>query len=639
MKKPFLLIMAALLVIMGGFQGKSAYAASDDITGITLEKEMRDMIAQGVIQGYSEGVYKPKNDVTRGEFATFISRALKLPDANSLTNFPDVAPDSKLAAGINSAAAAGLITGYGDKTFRPNDKITREQMANMIAGAMDYLALDQTPAALNFADLNEFPSSISRASVMVCVGSEIINGIQNSDGSFSFQPKKYAQRDQAAAMLSRMLNVAKQQEEEEQPPTDTYSFKIATIDNGELKYSSRTYASMDSAASAITSPNTQVVTQGTGENNIVKMKSGIAVAKATTDSATTILYDENLSKQLTYVVPQTEMKYLDADGEKVKVQVADTIGYVKQTAVTLIPDAMKKGQSYYTAENGSLVHHIYTPSADKYVSYIFGKAPAFMTPGVNYYSWDGHIFLNANGTKAGEAYQYFNYLPIRTTTTYTADQLNQYVDSVKADSPLKTQGAAFKKAEEMYHINALFLLANAIHESNFGLSSIAQDKFNLFGIRAYDGDAYNSAQTFKSFEECILYQAERLSSKYVNPNGGYDNGAVSGNKSVGLNVKYASDPYWGQKIAGYMYRADNYLKNQDPKYKLGLTNTGGLNVRQQPNTSLPAEFTYAKSGAPVVMMEESKQSDGTWIKTISDLKDYTDAYIYGEFVDEIPVAK
>ncbi|RDI40163.1 S-layer homology domain-containing protein [Falsibacillus pallidus] len=633
MKRLFLFFMA-LFLVAGGFQGKSALAASDDITGITLEQEMRAMIAAGVMQGYGEGIYKPAKEVTRGEFATFLSRALTLPEGEP--KFKDVALSSKLAVGINSASQAGIINGYNDGRFGPNDPVTREQMAQMIANALDYLVIEKVKDSVQFKDEADFTSSIFKSSVLTSVHYGIINGFNDGE----FKPKQKATRDQAAAMISRLLDTASQQEQETEPPSDADTFKVATIVDGQLKYSSKNYSSMDQASAAITDSNNQVVTQGADQTQIVKMKSGVAVAKATVDSAITIIYAEDLKTQLTYVVPQTELRYIDADDQKVKVQIAETIGYVKQTAVTLVPNQLKQGQSYYMNNGGSLEHYIFSPAAGTYASYVYGKAPSFLTPGVKYYSWDGHTFLNENGTKVGDAYQYFNYLSVRTTTSYTADQLNQYVNAVKTDSPLKTQGAAFKKAEELYHINALYLLANAIHESNYGLSSIAKDKFNLFGIKAYDGDPYNSAQTFTSFEECILYQAEKLSSRYVNPSGGYDNGAIPGNKSVGMNVKYASDPYWGQKIAGHMYRADNYLKNADfGKYSLGVTSVSGLNVRQQPNTLLPAEFTYKKVGLPIVILESTPQPDGTWIKTIPDLYSYTDAYIHGDFVTEIPIAK
>ena len=61
----------------------SVLAAEDDITGIALEQEMRDLIQRGIMEGYGEGEYRPGEDVTRGQFAALMTRALELPELGS----------------------------------------------------------------------------------------------------------------------------------------------------------------------------------------------------------------------------------------------------------------------------------------------------------------------------------------------------------------------------------------------------------------------------------------------------------------------------------------------------------------------------------------------------------------------------
>ena len=73
----FIFLLAASFSSIGDSE---ALAAEDDITGITLEQEMRDLIQLGILKGYSEGEYRPEEDVTRGQFAAFITRALELPE-------------------------------------------------------------------------------------------------------------------------------------------------------------------------------------------------------------------------------------------------------------------------------------------------------------------------------------------------------------------------------------------------------------------------------------------------------------------------------------------------------------------------------------------------------------------------------
>ena len=123
----------------------------------------------------------------------------------------------------------------------------------------------------------------------------------------------------------------------------------------------------------------------------------------------------------------------------------------------------------------------------------------------------------------------------------------------------------FYKAEQKYKINGIFLASIGIHESAWGTSKIASDKNNLFGFTAYDSDPYNSATSFENYENAINKVAEVLSTKYLHvagtkisddltATGTYFNGTTA--KSV--NVRYASDTGWADKVFNYM----QYLYNK-----------------------------------------------------------------------------
>jgi len=250
--------------------------AKDDITGNALEAEMRSVVEKGIMTGYGNGIYKPGEKVTRGQFATFITRALKLPAGPSV--FSDVAASSPLAQGINSAYAAGIVNGYGGGKFGPDNPITREQMAAMIDKALVYQKVNRTEAALNFSDASQISPSFKQA-VARNVHDKIINGLRNSNGTYRFEPKETATRAHAAAFIDRMLDKAGDQEEE--PSTNVY--RVATIKNGQLVPGTVTYTTYESAVNAITNQETQVVTY---DNDIVKMKSGIVYAESPANAAT-----------------------------------------------------------------------------------------------------------------------------------------------------------------------------------------------------------------------------------------------------------------------------------------------------------------------------------------------------------------
>jgi hypothetical protein len=94
------------------------------------------VVAAGIADGYPDGTYRPFRDVTRGQMATFLSRALKLPERLALT-FLDVLPTHPHWRGVESAAHAGVARGYEDGMFRPERAVTRGQMATFLVRAFD----------------------------------------------------------------------------------------------------------------------------------------------------------------------------------------------------------------------------------------------------------------------------------------------------------------------------------------------------------------------------------------------------------------------------------------------------------------------------------------------------------------------
>lgn len=112
-------------------------------------------------------------------------------------------------------------------------------------------------------------------------------------------------------------------------------------------------------------------------------------------------------------------------------------------------------------------------------------------------------------------------------------------------TPLPPLGAAFKLAEARYGVNALYLLAHAMLESNFGRSYIAQSYRNLFGWTAYDRDPLAFATRFPTFETSVDYVAMQISRLYLDPAGLHYGGAPT----LRGMYRYATDPLWETSIA------------------------------------------------------------------------------------------
>lgn len=138
-------------------------------------------------------------------------------------------------------------------------------------------------------------------------------------------------------------------------------------------------------------------------------------------------------------------------------------------------------------------------------------------------------------------------------------------EKVFSNQPLDTRNVfkenykAFYDAERKYGINGIFLASIAIHESGWGKSTIAVNKYNLFGFGAYDVSPYESAVTFDSYAEGIDTVAAWLVSNYLNPAGTTlktGNTAIgryyNGSNVTGVNVRYASDSEWCIKVFAIM---------------------------------------------------------------------------------------
>ncbi|MBQ6555065.1 MAG: S-layer homology domain-containing protein [Firmicutes bacterium] len=164
---------------------------------------INDLAAKGVINGYSDGSFKPGNNVKRCDFVVMLARALNLVN-NDEENFSDVSPNAYYADAVAAARAAGIVNGNGDGTFSPDSFITRQDMMIMAKGAAEYKGVsinsDQSVLA-KFADNNAI-SAYAKDSVAAMVNAGIVNGTGNN-----IEPKGNTTRAQAAVIISKILEV------------------------------------------------------------------------------------------------------------------------------------------------------------------------------------------------------------------------------------------------------------------------------------------------------------------------------------------------------------------------------------------------------------------------------------------------
>ena len=112
-----------------------AMAAPSDIAGHWAESVITQWQSKGLIQGYEDGTFKPGNTITRAEFVTLMNNAKGFWSEGSI-NFSDVKNGSWFYSAVARAVAAGYVKGYSDGSFKPNNNIARGQMAKILYNLM-----------------------------------------------------------------------------------------------------------------------------------------------------------------------------------------------------------------------------------------------------------------------------------------------------------------------------------------------------------------------------------------------------------------------------------------------------------------------------------------------------------------------
>ena len=237
----------------------------------------------------------------------------------------------------------------------------------------------------------------------------------------------------------------------------------------------------------------------------------------------------------------------EAKEGRLPVKISGLSGYMNKSDLVAVSSDSDFIPHYAT--DGNYLYHELSP----YASIRVAPHSSSMAIGKKYYSADGKNFENFTVENP------FLFRDLRKPTNYTAEELDKVYSLMNIKgSRLAGKGAIFKEAEERYQINALYLIAHSAIESSWGRSQIAKDKNNFFGIAAYDTTPYDSAKSFDDVDKGILGAAKWIRENYI------DNGRTYlGNKASGMNVLYASDPYWGEKIASIMMRINSQLGEKD----------------------------------------------------------------------------
>jgi len=179
----------------------------DDAASHWAKDTVNNMGSRMIIEGTGGGQFSPARDITRAEFAAIIVRALGLGLEKGTSVFADVKESDWYNSAVRTAYAYGLLDGFADGTFRPDDKITREQAMVIISRAMAITGLKAKLPGHSADTILSAYADTTRASgwaigsIADCVQAGIVSG----RNGHTLAPQDFITRAEAAAMVERLL--------------------------------------------------------------------------------------------------------------------------------------------------------------------------------------------------------------------------------------------------------------------------------------------------------------------------------------------------------------------------------------------------------------------------------------------------
>lgn len=196
MKKILSALSMAILFLFGSAGLSSAATFTDVSKDDRFVGHINYLLDEGVIQGFGDQKFGPEQAVTRAAASIMLAKALDLDTSNTNTKFTDVPKSSKAAGAIQSMSEKGIISGFADGHFYPNREVTRAEMAILLAKAFELK--EQNYFA--FTDVSNTMKSYDAIRKVVTAG--IATGYTEKQ----YRPNEPLTRAQFSAFLARAMS-------------------------------------------------------------------------------------------------------------------------------------------------------------------------------------------------------------------------------------------------------------------------------------------------------------------------------------------------------------------------------------------------------------------------------------------------
>lgn len=194
-------LLTLLLIGCLPFQTNAQTTFSDVQANSEMGQAVSNLVNRGIISGYKDGTYRPNQVITRAQAAKILAGVLQLDTANTPVAFTDVPVSYEHYEAITALAEKKILNGYTDGTFKPNEPITRAQMAKILANAFEFSSVFET---LPFTDVNVHTESFHYINALYSYA------ITTGTSATTYSPGNRVTRGQLAVFITRAENTEKQ---------------------------------------------------------------------------------------------------------------------------------------------------------------------------------------------------------------------------------------------------------------------------------------------------------------------------------------------------------------------------------------------------------------------------------------------
>ena len=183
-----LALILSILLVFSAILPVSAATSVSDYESHWAASDIRSGMAAGIITGYADGTFRPENAITRAEFFVLVNNAFKFTTTAAIA-YTDVAGNAWYAPVIGKAKAAGYINGYPDGGIHPDGNISRQEVAVVLSRIMN---MTPSSTTLPYTDATEV-ASWSKQAVIAAAEAKIMVGYPEGD----FKPEAAIKRAEA----------------------------------------------------------------------------------------------------------------------------------------------------------------------------------------------------------------------------------------------------------------------------------------------------------------------------------------------------------------------------------------------------------------------------------------------------------